>query len=127
MNEDDYCPVSESLDFFSRKWVFCILMDMFNGCKHFTDFQQYNPNLSNNVLSQTLKYMEDVGLIKKEYVELKTRNKTEYKLTDKGLKANRILYELAVFSLEELESSKLDETMKNKLLNKYSELLSINQ
>lgn len=68
--------------------------------------------------------MEDVGLIKKEYVELKTRNKTEYKLTDKGLKANRILYELAVFSLEELESSKLDETMKNKLLNKYSELIS---
>lgn len=125
MNEDYYCPISESLDFFSRKWVFCILMDMFDGCKHFTDFQQNNSNLSNNVLSQTLKYMEDVGLVKKEYSELKTWNKTEYKLTDKGLKANKILYELAIFSLEELNLSKLDEPMKKKILNRYSNVLNI--
>ena len=65
MNKDDICPVSESLDFFNRKWVLCILMDMFRGKKHFTEFQEANPNLSNHVLSQTLKYMEDVKLIKK--------------------------------------------------------------
>ena len=29
MNIEDVCPVSETLDFFSRKWVLCILMDMF--------------------------------------------------------------------------------------------------
>ena len=126
MNENDYCPVSEALDFFSRKWVFCILMDMFNGCKHFTDFQQYNPNISNNVLSQTLKYMEDMELIKKEYSQMKTRNKTEYTLTEKGLKANRILYELTIFSLEELNSPKLDENAKNEIINRQSQILGIN-
>ena len=83
MNSDEVCPVSEVLDFFSRKWVLCILMDMFNGCKHFTDFQQINPDLSNNVLSQTLKYMETIGLIEKEHIDFKTRNKTEYKLSEK--------------------------------------------
>ena len=31
MNIEDICPVSETLDFFSRKWVLCILMDMFRG------------------------------------------------------------------------------------------------
>ena len=62
MNKDDICPVSESLDFFNRKWVLCILMDMFRGKKHFTEFQEANPNLSNHVLSQTLKYMEENGL-----------------------------------------------------------------
>ena len=100
-------------------------MDMFNGCKHFTDFQQSNPDLSNYVLSQTLKYMENIGLIEKEHVDLKTRNKTVYTLSKKGLKVNRILYELTLFSLEELESSKLDDDLKNKILEKYSNALGI--
>ena len=91
MNIEDICPVSETLDFFSRKWVLCILMDMFRGKKHFTEFQESNPTLSNHVLSKTLKYMEDVKLIKKETIEEKTRNKTYYKLLDKGLKTNKIL------------------------------------
>ena len=125
MNSDDFCPVSEALDFFSRKWVLCILMDMFNGCKHFTDFQQSNPDLSNYVLSQTLKYMENRGLIEKQHSDLKTRNKTSYKLSEKGLKTNKILYELTLFSLEELVSSKLDNEGKEKLLDEYSRALGI--
>ena len=91
MNIDDICPVSDSLDFFSRKWVLCILMDMFRGKKHFTEFQESNPNLSNHVLSQTLKYMEDAKLIKKQTVDEKTRNKTSYVLLEKGMKTNKIV------------------------------------
>ena len=123
MNIEDICPVSETLDFFSRKWVLCILMDMFRGKKHFTEFQESNPNLSNHVLSQTLKYMEDVELIKKETIEEKTRNKTYYKLLDNGLKTNRILYELSIYSLNELECSKLNETTKNNIISEYEKCL----
>lgn len=123
MNIEDICPVSETLDFFSRKWVLCILMDMFRGKKHFTEFQESNPTLSNYVLSKTLKYMEDVKLIKKETIEEKTRNKTYYKLLDKGLKANKILYELTVYSLNELECSKLNEDVKNEIFEQYSNSL----
>ena len=123
MNTEDICPVSDSLDFFSRKWVLCILMDMFRGKKHFTEFQESNPNLSNHVLSQTLKYMEDVELIKKETIEEKTRNKTYYKLLDNGLKTNRILYELSIYSLNELECSKLNETTKNNIISEYEKCL----
>ena len=75
MNIDDICPVSDSLEFFSRKWVLCILMDMFRGKKHFTEFQDSNPDLSNHVLSQTLKYMEKVDLIKKEKTMIKQETK----------------------------------------------------
>lgn len=126
MNIEDICPVSDSLDFFSRKWVLCILMDMFRGKKHFTDFQESNPELSNHVLSQTLKYMEEVGLITKETVDEKTRNKTYYKLSDKGLKTNKILYELSVYSLNELECSKLNENVKKEILENYTDSLSLN-
>ena len=126
MNIEDICPVSDSLDFFSRKWVLYILMDMFRGKKHFTDFQESNPELSNHVLSQTLKYMEEVGLITKETVDEKTRNKTYYKLSDKGLKTNKILYELSVYSLNELECSKLNENVRKEILENYTDSLSLN-
>lgn len=125
MNIDDICPVSEALDFFQRKWILCIITDMFNGCKHFTDFQQANPDLSNNVLSQSLKYMEDMELIEKHHIDAKTRNKTEYTLTEKGLKVNKILYELTLFSLTELDASKLNKQTKQALLDKYTKILNI--
>ncbi len=123
MNIEDICPVSDSLEFFSRKWVLCVLMDMFRGKKHFTEFQESNPNLSNHVLSKTLKYMEEVELIKKETSDEKTRNKTSYILLEKGLKTNKILYELSVYSLNELECSKLNENVKNEILKNYTDSL----
>lgn len=123
MNMEDICPVSDSLDFFNRKWVLCILMDMFRGKKHFTEFQESNPDLSNHVLSQTLKYMEEVELIKKQTSDEKTRNKTSYILLEKGLKTNKILYELSLFSLSELECSRLSENMKKEILASYEESL----
>ena len=123
MNIEDICPVSDSLEFFSRKWVLCVLMDMFRGKKHFTEFQESNPNLSNHVLSKTLKYMEEVELIKKETSDEKTRNKTSYILLEKGLKTNKILYELSVYSLNELVCSKLNENVKNEILKNYTDSL----
>lgn len=98
-------------------------MDMFRGKKHFTEFQESNPTLSNHVLSNTLKYMEDLKLIKKETIEEKTRNKTYYKLLDKGLRTNKILYELTVYSLNELECSKLNEDVKMEIFERYSNSL----
>ena len=114
MEEDIYCPIADALDFFNRKWVFCILMDLFKGKKHFTEFKELNPNLSNFVLSQTLKYMCENDLIKKT-----GDKKTEYKLTEKGLKTNKILFEIVNFSFEELEYSKFDDDKKEELLAQY--------
>lgn len=125
MNIEDICPVSDSLDFFSRKWVLCILMDMFRGKKHFTEFQESNPTLSNHVLSQTLKYMEENELIKKVNTDEKTRNKTSYVLLEKGLKTNRILYELSVYSLNELDCSKLNDNVKKEILENYTNSLNL--
>ena len=122
---EDICPVSDSLDFFSRKWVLCILMDMFRGKKHFTEFQESNPTLSKHVLSQTLKYMEENELIKKVNNDDKTRNKTSYVLREKGLKTNKILYELSVYSLNELNCSKLNENVKKEIFENYANSLNL--
>ena len=100
-------------------------MYMFRGKKHFTEFQDSNPTLSNHVLSQTLKYMEENELIKKVNNDEKTRNKTSYVLLEKGLKTNRILYELSVYSLNELDCSKLNDDVKREILESYTNSLNL--
>ena len=52
--------------------------------------------------------MENMGLIEKQRSDLKSRNETLYKLSEMGLKTNMILYGLTLFSLEVLDSFKLD-------------------
>lgn len=64
-------------------------------------------------------------LVEKHQIDAKTRNKTEYKLTEKGLKVNRILYELTIFSLTELDCSKLNSQTKQAILDKYNKILDI--
>ncbi|MBP3790439.1 MAG: helix-turn-helix transcriptional regulator [Methanobrevibacter sp.] len=79
----------------SRKWTIVLIRDMFTGKKYFREFSEGKEGLSNTVLSDTLKFMEENGLI--------IKNNNEYHLTSKGLRLNRILYEMAVFGLDELE------------------------
>lgn len=118
----EICPVYDTLDLFNRKWVIAIIMDLFLGYKHFYDFKNHNPSLSNQVLSKTLKFMEQNNLIEKTVFEDK-RDSTEYYLTEKGRKLNKILIEMLNYSLEELESSKLDDETKNNLKEKYGQIL----
>lgn len=67
---------------------------MFQKKKYFREFSQIE-GLSNTVLADTLKEMESNGLV--------TKNDSEYHLTDKGLRLNRVLYEMAAYGLDELE------------------------
>ena len=124
MKKEDICPVVDTLEFFNRKWILCILMDMFRGNKHFSEFQESNPSLNNFTLAQTLKYMEQNDLIIKIQDE-NNRLNTEYVLTRKGKKVNKILYEIKLFSLEELKCSKLSSDKKEEILREYEESLKI--
>lgn len=93
------CPIENTVKLLNRKWTIVLIRDMFLGKKRFLEFKQNNPNLSNTVLSDTLKSMEKNELIEKRVSE----QSTEYYLTKRGLRLNRILYELAAFGLDELE------------------------
>jgi len=91
------CPVEEAIKLINKKWVIQLVRDMFFGKSHFNEFKEDKPDLSNKVLSNCLKDMEKNGLINR-IVDEDSAN-IEYKLTDKGLSLNRIIYELARFSL----------------------------
>lgn len=99
------CPVDKTLNLISKKWSIQIIRDMFFGKKHFKDFKEDKPKLSNKVLSSCLKDLEENGLIEKKVLNT-TPVTTEYYLTDYGRSMNRIVYELAMFTLDD----ELDDT-----------------
>lgn len=89
------CPIELAMEQINRKWVIQIIRDMFFGKKRFNEFKEGKPQLSNKVLSNCLKEMEENGLIQRKEDD----GNIEYKLTEKGEALNRVLYELAIFTL----------------------------
>ncbi|MBE6488875.1 MAG: helix-turn-helix transcriptional regulator [Methanosphaera stadtmanae] len=90
------CPIDIALTIINKKWVILIIRDMFFGKKHFNEFKENKPQLSNKVLSNCLKDMQNNGLIKRNEDE---NSEITYELTDKGLALNKVLYELVRFTL----------------------------
>ena len=89
------CPIELAMQMINRKWVVQLLRDMFFGKTRFNEFKEDKPGLSNNVLSHCLKDMEENQLIKRHELD----DTIEYRLTERGRALNRVLYELAMFTL----------------------------
>ena len=88
--------VGSAIKSISNKWTFYILKDLFLGKKRFSQFQENRPNLDNKSLARCLKSMENNNLIEKRIQD----HETEYFLTSKGKKLNKVLYELIIFALD---------------------------
>ena len=105
----------------SNKWVFYILKDLFLGKKRFTQFQKNRPNLDNKSLTRCLKSMEKNNLIEKNV----KNNETEYYLTPKGMKLNKVLYELIIFALDTNEGNFYTDEEKNFIKETYIDILKL--
>ncbi len=125
MIENNICPIGSTLDIFNRKWIFCILSNIFRGMKHFSEFKKANPTISNHILAETLKYMEDIGLITKTVIEDSPKVKTEYSLTKKGKKTNRILYEITSYYFNEINHVGYDNMQIDEVLLEYKNAFEI--
>lgn len=119
------CPVELAMNLINKKWVIQLLRDMFFGVSRFNEFKENKPNLSNKVLSNCLKEMEANGLIKR-IVDENDPSNIEYKLSEKGLALNKVIYELAMFSLDtdinniyysEEDKVQISETFRNQLFD----------
>ena len=118
------CPVDVTLNLINKKWSIQIIRDMFFGKKHFKEFKEDKPKLSNKVLSNCLKELEENGLIEKVVLNT-TPVTTEYYLTEYGKSMNRIVYELAIFTLyDENDNTYSDET-RSELKDTFKEVLEI--
>lgn len=126
VHNENACPITGITELLSRKWVFGIVKDMFSGKKHFNKFKEGKPEMSNASLSNTLKYLENQGIIVKNVLEDDSQTVTEYFLTDKGLKMNRLLYEIVLYGLYVLEDDLRSDDYKEEIKQAYEEILDIN-
>ncbi|WP_296893358.1 helix-turn-helix domain-containing protein [uncultured Methanobrevibacter sp.] len=123
-SEKIVCPVDRTLNLISKKWSIQIIRDMFFGKKHFKEFKEDKPKLSNKVLSGCLKDLEENGLIEKKVLNT-TPVTTEYYLTEYGRSMNRIIYELAMFTLDDELDDNYPEDLRKELKNNFKETLEI--
>lgn len=123
-SEKIVCPVDRTLNLINKKWSIQIIRDLFFGKKHFKEFKEDKPKLSNKVLSSCLKDLEENGIIEKVVLNT-TPVTTEYHLTEYGKSMNRIIYELAMFTLkDDLDEGYSPETREN-LKQTFKETLEI--
>ena len=125
MKSECTCPIHKAVVLFNKKWTIQLIRDMFFGKKQFKEFQEDKPDLSNKVLSQRLKELENNGLVEKKVLNT-TPISSEYHLTEYGKKLNRVIYELAVFILDESDFVEYkDEEVKNQIKNNFKQALNI--
>ena len=125
MKSECACPIDKAVVLFNKKWTIQLIRDMFFGKKQFKEFQEDKPDLSNKVLSQRLKELENNGLVEKKVLNT-TPIFSEYHLTEYGKKLNRVIYELAVFILDESDFVEYkDEEVKNQIKNNFKQALNI--
>jgi DNA-binding HxlR family transcriptional regulator len=117
MGQDDYYfnevyrTVDDIFDYLKKKWNIQIIKDLFCDCKHFKDFLEQHPTLSSKVLSERLKELEERGIIEKKVVS-STPVQTEYNLTEKGRRLNKIIFELFDFALDEVMKDESNSKLK---------------
>lgn len=84
------CPVEITLSLMADKWKFLIIRDLLTGTKRFGELQRSIGGVSQKVLTNNLRQMEQYGLIvRKVYAEVPPR--VEYSLTDLGKSLKPIL------------------------------------
>ena len=102
-NNEEECPVELAMQLINRKWIIQLIRDMFFGKTRFNEFKEDKPNLSNKVLSNCLKEIEENELITRTETN---ENNIEYNLSKKGRSLNKIVYELAMFTIDNDLSNK---------------------
>jgi DNA-binding HxlR family transcriptional regulator len=79
------CSVKRTLDIVGEKWTLLVLREAFYGARRFDEFQR-RLGCARNLLAERLASLVAAGLLSREaYREPKQRERSEYRLTDKGL------------------------------------------
>ena len=91
MKELPACPVETALMLMGDRWKMLIVRDLLTGTKRFGELRKSLTGISQKVLTQHLRAMEESGLVnRKVYAEVPPR--VEYSLTELG-KSLKIIHD----------------------------------
>jgi DNA-binding HxlR family transcriptional regulator len=102
------CGIDAALDVVSGKWKGLVLWELQNhGTRRFAELRRALPGVSEKMLTQHLRQMEEDGLIhRKVYAEVPP--KVEYSLTDAGVSLNEALRPRGEWGRERLRREDLE-------------------
>lgn len=84
------CPVEMTLQLIGNRWKVLIIRDLLEGTKRFGELKKSVGSITQKVLTQNLREMEETGLlIRKVYAEVPPR--VDYTLTELGYSLKPIL------------------------------------
>jgi DNA-binding HxlR family transcriptional regulator len=96
---DETCIFSVAARFLGDKWTMIVLVALMEGQKRYSVLQKQIPTISPKMLAQTLKNLEDYGLISRTaYPEIPPR--VEYTLTPFGKSLRPVLSVLFNWAVE---------------------------
>lgn len=99
------CPVEITMGLIGDKWKVLIIRDLLTGTKRFGELKKSLSGITQKVLTDNLRQMENSGLIlRKVYAEVPP--KVEYSLSDTGLSLKPILDSMVKWGNEYREKQK---------------------
>ncbi|BCJ98600.1 winged helix-turn-helix transcriptional regulator [Anaerocolumna chitinilytica] len=102
---DKSCPIEHTVNLIGHKWKVLILRNLFNnGTQRFNDLSKGINKISQKMLTQQLRQLEEDGIIsRKVYPEVPP--KVEYSLTELGQSLKPILDEMNTWGIQHLKQS----------------------
>ena len=87
----------KAFDILGKKWNGLVLISLLENPKRFTDIRRDIPDLSDRVLTERLRELESLDLIKRN-VYTRIPVKVEYELTKKGKELEKSMREIEIWA-----------------------------
>ena len=87
----------KAFDILGKKWNGLVLISLLEDPKRFTDIRRDIPDLSDRVLTERLRELEGLDLIKRN-VYTRIPVKVEYELTKKGKELEKSMLEIQIWA-----------------------------
>ncbi|HIX26473.1 MAG TPA: helix-turn-helix transcriptional regulator [Candidatus Barnesiella excrementigallinarum] len=109
------CPVRDILNRLGSKWSILVLETLYeNGTMRFNDIQRSLGDISQRMLTVTLRTLEEDGMLtRKIYAEVPPR--VEYTLTDRGISFIPVLGEVVRWAAQNTDAILVSRFEKGKL------------
>jgi DNA-binding HxlR family transcriptional regulator len=91
---DDPCGVARTLDVVGERWALLVVRELLLGPKRFTDLGAGLPGMSQNVLSQRLRELEQAGVLRRRRLGPPAGSRV-YELTERGAELEPLVVAMA--------------------------------
>lgn len=99
---EEECTVNLTVRYLTKKWTLLIILELYKGegsTRRFSELQASLPGITQKVLSERLKELEEEGLVTKRVDATSFPVKSEYTLTESGLGIVEIIRRIKAWAL----------------------------